>query len=372
MFKSRKITIVGAGLSGMIAAINLAREGHRVCILEKHGKIGGSLPHHPSNHGTPLAMDWIWDYIGIDLSDYFLPSIQLDFFIGEEKFFRAENENYICERGCRKTAIDKYLYNLCIKTGVTFEFNCKVKNFFDLPDPTIIATGLHKAPQEILHRPMLRLPVFASRRKLGPGEQNGRLFSWVDDYTRCYGYSATANDLMYTNMFSYDDLNTLDLKKYQNHIRNSTGLDLRKWAYFEAYVPTGRIDAPQLFEGSKILTGTLSGAMCPFAYFGIHGALVSGKISAIAVSDPEKAIREFSKMTSNFKASYLTYMAFKKIPGLTKHIQSFLFKHPLLYSLVPNIVFGIPGLTDYHFETPKYLGKISKTENRNLSLEAYQ
>ena len=52
--KNKKVHIVGAGLSGMVAAINLAREGHQVIILEGASKIGGIHPHHPSIHGTPM------------------------------------------------------------------------------------------------------------------------------------------------------------------------------------------------------------------------------------------------------------------------------------------------------------------------------
>ena len=304
------------------------------------------------------SMEWIWDYIRIDLSNHLLPSQRLDAFIRDGRFSMDENDNFICERGPRKTSIDTYLYNQCIEAGVTFEFNCEIKDPFDMPDPTIIATGLHKDMQVMLHRPILRLPVFASRRKLNPGEKNGHLYSWMDDYTRCYGYAANINDLQYINMFSYDDLTLLDLKKYETHIKKSTDMTNEKWDYFEVYVPTASPDAPRLFIGSKILAGTLAGMMCPVAFFGIHGSLVSGKIASTAVSSPEKAMMELSKMTSHYKAAYRTYLFQKRIPKLSKKMTGLMLKHPFIKSILPPTQFGIPGITDYGSELPHYDGKL--------------
>jgi len=343
----------------MIAALNLAKEGYDVLVLEKYGSIGGSLPHHPSNHGTPVAMQWIWDYIGIDLSEHFFPSSRLDLFIYHDRFSVAENSNFICERGPRETAVDRYLYDQCIEAGVTFEFDRDIKDPLDMPDPTIIATGLHKDMQNVLHRPMLRLPVFASRRKLDPGEENGHLYSWMEDYTRCYGYAANVNNLQYINMFSYDELTLPDLKKYEEHIRRSTEMVYDKWDYFEVYVPTASPDAPRLFIGPKILTGTLAGMMCPVAFFGIHGALVSGKIAATAVSNPEKAMVEFTRMTSNYKAAYRSYLFQKRIPKLSNHMTRFISKHSFLHPLLP-VKLGIPGLPDYGPDMLNYVGRIRK------------
>ncbi len=358
MAKSKKVHVVGAGLSGMIAALNLAREGHDVLVLEKYGNIGGSLPHHPSNHGTPMALDWVWDYIGIDLSTYFLPSNRIDLFVGQDRFSAEANDNFICERGPRETAVDAYLYNECMAAGVRFEFNRDIKDPFDMPDPTIIATGLHKDMQESLHRPMLRLPVFASRRKLNTEEENGRLYTWMDDYTRCYGYAANMNDLQYINMFSFDDLLLSDLEKYKRHIQESTGMTHDKWDYFEVYVPTASPDAPQVYVGSKILAGTLAGMMCPVAFFGIHGALVSGKIAATAVSDPNKSIAELSRMTSNYKAAYKTYLSQKRYPAFSRQMSGFMLKHPFIKSLLPVAKFGIPGIFDYGNNALNYEGKL--------------
>jgi len=50
-----------------------------------------------------------------------------------------------------------------------------------------------------------------------------------------------------------------------------------------------------------ILCGTISGFMDPFAWFGIHGGLLSGKVAALAVYDPQTAQSEFDRFNKNFK-----------------------------------------------------------------------
>jgi len=44
--------------------------------------------------------------------------------------------------------------------------------------------------------------------------------------------------------------------------------------------------------------------MDPWFWFGISGALVTGKVAATAITDPERATREFQGFTRNFKLIY--------------------------------------------------------------------
>ena len=65
------VHIVGAGLSGLVAAINLAREGYEVLVRDREDSIGGPKKQHPSIHSTPLQPQENWEFIGADLSDLF-------------------------------------------------------------------------------------------------------------------------------------------------------------------------------------------------------------------------------------------------------------------------------------------------------------
>ena len=60
-----------------------------------------------------------------------------------------------------------------------------------------------------------------------------------------------------------------------------------------------------------ILSGTLGGFLEPAFSFGITGALLSGKISAMAVTEPVKAEKEFKRFTGGIPA----HIARKREPG---------------------------------------------------------
>lgn len=46
----------GAGISGFVAATNLAEPGFSVQVLEKRGRVGGSSEWHPSAHQQTLDL----------------------------------------------------------------------------------------------------------------------------------------------------------------------------------------------------------------------------------------------------------------------------------------------------------------------------
>src|SRR5277367_5216529 len=76
----KRVVVIGAGLGGMTAAIQLARAGYSVDLIEKNGNIGGKLNIHqeggfsfdlgPSIFTLPQIFRPIFDGDGKTLEDY--------------------------------------------------------------------------------------------------------------------------------------------------------------------------------------------------------------------------------------------------------------------------------------------------------------
>ncbi len=54
-------------MSGLIAAINLARDGYEVVVHDREKGYGGDSGYNPSTHTTPIDVERTSEYVGIDL-----------------------------------------------------------------------------------------------------------------------------------------------------------------------------------------------------------------------------------------------------------------------------------------------------------------
>ena len=104
--KKSKITIVGAGLSGMVAGINLAREGFPVEIWEGAKSIGQLEDFHPSVHATLANPHQISSYIHIDVTPAFVPCKRLVIYVQNQPYEFGTENFYMVERGGRATSLD--------------------------------------------------------------------------------------------------------------------------------------------------------------------------------------------------------------------------------------------------------------------------
>lgn len=314
-----KIDIVGAGLSGMVAAINLAREGYEVTVLEGHSEIGGLKGVHPSAHTTPIDVEAASRFTGIDLAPCFKPIN--DFRLGVlNNLYSCRSESLQCvERSNRPSSIDTYLYEECLRLGVGFSFDTLIEDPLSMPPQTILATGLHPEMFAALDIPYQVVYSFwmSAERSSGmfqtlKAEFEQLLVGYMDDYTNDYFYVTAMNDLWYALLFSRKPLTKGNLNDCVDKVQERLGVSLSGWKYLTGCVPTRRFDNPRLFIGDKILTGSLSGSMDPMFLFGIHGALLSGRIAATAVLDREKAEKEFRWLNRFFVPSLVQRRIYEK------------------------------------------------------------
>lgn len=304
---SGEVTIYGAGMSGLIAAINLAREGYSVTVHDREPGYGGSRLYNPSTHVTPLDPVRTSEYIGVDITPVFHQVRACPSYFHDRKVMLPVYETYAVERGARPTSLDTLLFEECGKLPVKFEFNSPLgkEDLADLPPNTILACGLSPGAYEMLDMPYLRWYGFISRGRISLGSY---AWLWWNECNTEYGYFSTVNDYYFNLLFGINPVTRGCLEKYKRFMVRNEGIEHRDWDYVTGAVPIGSPDNPRLFwNGSvngAILCGTLSGAMDPMMWFGISGALVTGKVAALAVTDPGRAAADFERFTRRYRLAY--------------------------------------------------------------------
>ena len=298
MAGKKDITVVGAGPAGLVSAINLNREGYNVILREKQDSVGGEPGWHPSVHTTPVDIPGLWDYIGIDCSEAFV-DISDSYRVvmhGQEMKMDANAMGYKlynAERGHRPTSLDSVLCRVAEKEGVNLEFrNAFTKEEFDnAPDDTIIATGLSPKMYDYLGIEYSWFKGYWAHSEIEKEASGAGIYT--GDFSNEYGYAASMNGIWYVLLFARKEVSEEQLANFKSHLEELEGRTFDKWRRFAGQTPKG----PKLFHKNLILTGTMAGFVEPALGFGITGALLSGKISAMAVTDREKAEKEFKHFT---------------------------------------------------------------------------
>ncbi|MBN2025661.1 MAG: NAD(P)-binding protein [Actinobacteria bacterium] len=322
----KEVLIYGGGMSGMVAAINLAREGHRVVIRDMEDSYGGSKIYNPSTHVTPIDLEKTSQYIGIDVKPVFHKVIRCPAYFHDTMMLWPVYEVFGVERGDRPGSLDTLLYKECLDLGVEFEFSTplKAEDVPDLAPGTIIACGLIPKAYKMLDVPFLQVHMWLSRGEIGFTDY---AWLWFDESITEYGYLSAVNNYYFNLLFSFGKrVEKYALEKYKEFMVRNEGVEHDEWDYQVGAVPLLKPDNYRLFRNGLIMCGTMSGAIDPFMGFGISGALVTGKVAAMAVSDPEAAQVEFDRFLAGFRRSFYIKEMWKrfvrpKVNRLERHIR---------------------------------------------------
>lgn len=321
--KSNEVIIVGAGLAGLTAALNLAREGKDVLVLERYDQIGGMPQVRPAVDVTPFDVGPVSKFIGVELGEpQIVPCKKWNFYAFDYKVEMAVDEiNLHCvERGPRKTALDAQLYELCLEAGVKFEFGKDFKSqhdFAQLPPDSIISTGLYPTGAfESFNIPYQKVFGYMGR---GKTDDYPSCAVWMHDYILDYAYYGASNGAVFCLYFAREPVKKSEFDRFvETQLEGQEGMHCSSWVYHEGLVPTAEYNTPRLFYGDKILAGTLAGGMDPFALFGVHGSLVTGKIAAMAINDKAAAYALFKKYTRFYNRNLFMRKVFDGTPVAIK------------------------------------------------------
>ncbi|MEW5944932.1 MAG: NAD(P)-binding protein [bacterium] len=333
--------VVGAGLSGLVAAINLAREERNVLVLDRERKIGGSRLFHPSTHITPIDRRKTWEYIGINLDPFFVNLTSMKFHIENRAWKVNHKPIYMVERGDRESSLDTFLYNEALRAGVKFEFGKNIESKSDveaLPPDTIIATGMYPEMFKLLALPFRECEAHIATTET---ERNAECQGYWGHYTGDYAYTASLNGLLMTLVFNENGLRKDARRKYERILLETERLELKNWKVSWAAAAT----KPTLFHGKFILTGSIGGWQDPIMFFGIAGAATSGRTAALAVSDRERALNDFTSFTRFYRRTMFARKVYRALPWtIMKPLGTALLANPDRFALlVDNLQKGIPA-----------------------------
>lgn len=323
---SQEALIIGAGMSGLVAAVNLARDGYRVVVREAEDSYGGSKIYNPSTHVTPIDPVRTSQYIGIDVAPVFHVLRECPAYFHDTSIEFPVYSVFGVERGDRPGSLDTLLYRECLDLGVEFEFSSPLREdeVADLKPGTIIACGLIPKAYKMLDVPFVSVSMWLSRGEIGFTDY---AWLWFDESITEYGYLSAVNNYYFDLLFSFGrQVDGKALERYKEFMVRNMGVEHDNWDYQVGAVPFARPDNFKLFRNGLIMCGTMSGAIDPFMGFGISGALVSGKVAAMAVSDPRAAQAEFDAFLASFRRSFYIKEMWKRfvrpyVSRMERHIR---------------------------------------------------
>ncbi len=346
-----EIAVVGAGLAGLVAAINCARAGHKVTVLEKYDRVGGEPENHPSVDSTPMLPDLLGACTGVELKPpQVTPTRAMRSYAYSEKYDIDGGLLHLhaVERGARSTSIENYLYGKAVEAGVEFEFAWRLRSQADLaqlPPDSIIATGLHFESFLALDIPFRQVYGYTSTARY---EGEPKAIAYFSDMTRDYCYLANANGIAYALFFDRSGPVKRELvDRWAEMLHEDEGIAFHEWHLFRGAVAVSALDNPRLFVGDKIIAGTLASMNDPLFLFGVHASLVSGRIAALAVDDKAKAFELYREVLSFYRAAWALRRLMDATPMAMRRrvLRAFLgisCSRPDLYGKIMS--YQIPGL----------------------------
>jgi flavin-dependent dehydrogenase len=216
-----------------------------------------------------------------------------------------------------------------------------------LPIDSIIATGLYFEAFEALSMPYVKVFGYLGKGKYPKDHPEASV--WFHDFILEYAYYGAANGAVFCLYFAREPVKESEFEEFkETMLLGQQGLECQRWDYYEGLVPTAAFNTPRLFAGDKILAGTLSGMIDPFALFGVHGSLVSGKIAAMAHKDKAEAYRLFKDYSRYYNRNLLIRRVFNATPMPIRKLMgpqvAFTQKHAQAFKKPMNDIFkALPG-----------------------------
>lgn len=149
---SKTVQIIGAGPAGLVAAINLSKNGYKVTIHEMKEDVGTRFNgdfQGIDNWSTKEDAQQFLESIGVDINfrlDPYTNGIYIDSLAKKYKVRTSRPLFYLVERGINKWSLDQGLKRQAIANGVHIKWNSRITK---VPDGKVIIGAGPKAADAI-------------------------------------------------------------------------------------------------------------------------------------------------------------------------------------------------------------------------------
>jgi flavin-dependent dehydrogenase len=143
---SETVHIIGAGPAGLVAAINLSKNGYKVIVYEMKEDVGtrfnGDFQGIDNWSSKEDAHDFL-ESVGVDINFRFIPYTNGTYFDSSSKKYNVHTSRplfYLVERGTNGWSLDQGLKRQALEAGVQIKWNSRLKK---IPDDghVILGTG---------------------------------------------------------------------------------------------------------------------------------------------------------------------------------------------------------------------------------------
>lgn len=316
------VRVYGAGLSGLVAAMLLSESGFRVEIHERLRTLGGLAAGRPTVHSLMGDPEALQQYIGLPVAHCFQRvEREVTYLYGRRLETKVRHWN--CLRGNAPGALDQSLFDeAATRPDIVFRWRSPFTASTDCSDsPTIIATGLDKTSFDCLGIPYEVVEGYGAHTSwAGPPV----LFSYRTAYTEPeYAYVASHGSTISAALFARKRPPANEaLRAFERDLLLTEGISFPRWKRMKVGVGTRLIWQIR----DRLLAGTLAGFIDPFYLSGVSGALVSGRVAALRLTNPSMAERDFAR--------------FSRTHGVKRAMRR-VFAHPLLPRTLGSLMLAV-------------------------------
>ncbi len=275
------IEIVGAGPSGLAAALTIARRGGHAIVYERHTDVGKRF--HGDFQGLEnwtTKGDVLEEMASIGIEPTFEHTAFREMVLydptGREHVFRSERPIwYLIRRGSEPGTLDQAMKAQALDAGVDIRFKTLKEH---MPDGGIVAHGPHKvdaiAVGYVFESPLADGAYAAVSEELAPKGYS---------YLLICGGRATIASCMFADFHNEKAY----LQRTVDFFREKIGIELvneRRFGGFGNLRPMGRVR-----KGAMLYVGEGAGFQDALFGFGLRYAMLSGNLAARALLDGRPA-----------------------------------------------------------------------------------